>query len=384
MKKIIFMAPILLLVVYLTAQGAVGEKNEITVESVRKDGILSLISTEALSPGQRTIIVGNKDRILTLIAPLDSVGKRYLARLEGDDFVLRAGMVIVMREEIKIPGRVSVEKKIEIKRVYKRTIVSRVDLREMAYIDDGFFYVGSDTGEPDERPRHLAYRDGFYIDKYEVTNADYLAYVKAGKVAYPRSWGATEIDASKLDYPVLVSYSEAERYSVWAGKLIPSEEEWEKAASSSSVKIPVYGKDGYAEVQRQTQFPWGDQYNPLACVCADFWSSMMGEDLKKKGTVPGTLPVHRQNPSGISFYGLVDASGNLPEWTSSWYQPYPGNTMTHFRFGEQVKVIKGGGWYSSRSALRVSSREYGGIPNLNEDAVAGFRCIKAPTIEDFE
>lgn len=386
MKKFALCLILILPVAVSNGSAETGRNNVsgVVVESVRKDNIITVISDKILKSGPMLFNIEDKEVRCTIITSVDGSGKRFLVRVESGNVPIRAGMRLFIRGPEITSVKRTPEKKPEVRRIYCKNIVSKIDKREMTFIDPGFFYVGSDSGDEDEKPRHVCYLDGFYIDTYEVTCGEYLTYVKASKGKYPRSWNGKVIDVKDYDMPVLVSYSEAERYAEWSGKSIPTEEEWEKSASASSVVIPVYGKDGYSEVLKQTLYPWGDQYKPDACICADFWNTSAGGLLLKQGIVPGPLPVHKNRTAGVSAFGLVDMAGNLPEWTSSWYQAYKGNTLNHFRFGTQVKVIKGGGWYSSRGSLRASSREYGGIPNLDEDAVAGFRCVKRTSAEDYE
>jgi len=96
----------------------------------------------------------------------------------------------------------------------------------------------------------------------------------------------------------------------------------------------------------------------------------------KKIYTRGPVPVNIFDGPGNSPYGLVNMSGNAPEWTSSWYRAYPGNNNPDKRYGKQVKVIRGGAWYSERYRVRVSSRDIGGVPNIYNDYIAGFRCAK--------
>ena len=75
-------------------------------------------------------------------------------------------------------------------------------------------------------------------------------------------------------------------------------------------------------------------------------------------------------------------AGNAPEWTDSWYAPYEGSSAKNSKYGKKYKVIRGGAWYSTRERLRITARETGGSPNLDEDVIAGFRCVKEPAEQD--
>ena len=185
------------------------------------------------------------------------------------------------------------------------------DGAEMVLVPAGEFIMGSEEGDADEKPRHRVYLDAFYIDKYEVTNARFQQFVQAtghrtqaeregsgytgdkSGLVDGANWRAPRGPGSSIagleQHPVVsVSQEDAKAYCTWAGKRLPTEAEWEKAAR---------GTDGRT-------YPWGNQFD----------STKGNFDGKNKGTVPvGTYE------GGKSPYGAYDMAGNVWEWVADWY-----------------------------------------------------------------
>jgi formylglycine-generating enzyme required for sulfatase activity len=196
------------------------------------------------------------------------------------------------------------------------------------------------------------------MDKYEVSNADYYKFVNNASARPPLSWTDGQFNPLEGDLPVLVTFHEATAYARWAGKRLPTEEEWEKAARG-----PVGSRTG--------MYPWRGRFNPNFANSLEYW----------RGRQPSLLPV-RSFEGHSSHYGIVNMAGNVAEWTSSWYLPYIGNNMRDDRFGRRFKVVRGGAFYNSRDMLRVTARGLGGYPNLRQDNQFGFRCVKDVTVLD--
>jgi formylglycine-generating enzyme required for sulfatase activity len=174
----------------------------------------------------------------------------------------------------------------------------------------------------------------FWIDKAPVTNAEYARFVAAKRYDPPRHWQGQTPPSEIVNHPVInVSWNDAVAYAKWAGKHLPTEQEWEKAAR---------GTDGRA-------YPWGNQ-QPNEQLCN------FGRN------TGGTTPVGKYSPEGDSPYGCVDMIGNVWEWTTS---PYDSNS----------KVLRGGSWYDFAVIARTAPRG-NFIPTERNDYL-GFRCVAA-------
>lgn len=232
----------------------------------------------------------------------------------------------------------------------------------MVFIPSGEFLMGSTEREGrlgfsigvDEVPQHRVSVDAFFIDRYEVTNRQYQEFVDATGHSAPvdnsmgkYSWKENSPLPDQEDLPVTqVSWYDAGAYCKWTGKRLPTETEWEKAARST---------DG-------RQWPWGNKFHENACNT-------------KHITQGEILPVGSV-PDDRSPYGVFDMCGNVSEWTSSWYLPYPKSSLKRESFGETYKVTRGGSWVMpalpySRSAYRANTF----IPDYKHRGI-GFRCAK--------
>jgi formylglycine-generating enzyme required for sulfatase activity len=220
--------------------------------------------------------------------------------------------------------------------------------RDMIRVPGGPFILGDDTRHPDEGPMQEWTVGPFYIDRYEVTNADYHRFVKALDRPPPAHWNGHAPPPKLADHPVTyVSWYDARDYCAWRGKRLPTEFEWEKAAR---------GTEGL-------KFPWGDIFDP---GIANTPQSKIGH----------TTPVG-SFPKGASPYGALDMAGNVWEWTDSWYKPYPGNTRSNPNYGEMYRIVRGGSWFDCefyRCGISAPTFNRGFfIPNTKNDTF-GFRC----------
>lgn len=212
----------------------------------------------------------------------------------------------------------------------------------MVLIPAGCFLMGSEEGDADEQPLHKVCVDAFYIDAAEVTCARYERFLN--ETGYPphQMW-IPEYD--RPDDPVVgVSWDDASAFANWAGKRLPTEAEWERAARGGLV---------------EKKYPWGDGIDKEKVNYDSF----------------GTTPVKSYEPNG---YGIYDMAGNVWEWCQDWYsgeyyklspRKNPSGPMRGSK-----KVIKGGAWYANESALRISNR-HKSDPTLGSFNI-GFRCVK--------
>ena len=213
---------------------------------------------------------------------------------------------------------------------------------EMVYVPASDFQMGCENDpsvcyEP-QFPLHTVYLDAYYIDKHEVTHDQYKECVTAGECDPPKTW------SNEGDYPVIyVSWHNAQDYCTWNGKRLPTEAEWEKAARGDS----------------DTRFyPWG---SGIDCTYANYLYRD-GWDFKEYCT-GFTTPVGSY-PKGASPYGALDMAGNVWEWVADWFQEdyystYPADGWPSNPTGPEngtLKVLRGGGWATTRGVLSVRSR----------------------------
>jgi len=311
---------------------------------------------------------------------------RVYARYELDNndylYLLRAGLTIGLRKQKERKERDYSEKKYtEIVR-YRERIISHEDGREMVLVPRGKFLFGSNRGDRDESPEHLAELGDFYIDKYEVSNRDYGRYIRETGGPPPAGWTHGVLDEAAAELPVIVSFREAEGYARWARKRLPTEMEWEKAARGEGFAYVVKDRSRVEMDKNPLEYPWGNTFQRGFCNSMDFWEdSTIGKEIKERYT-RGYLPVNLFEKEGASPYGVVNMAGNAPEWTADWYKPYNGSRHKDRRYGTQLKVLRGGSWMNIGSEQRATRRALGGLPNLYSDKIGGIRCVKLPTVLD--
>jgi serine/threonine-protein kinase len=218
----------------------------------------------------------------------------------------------------------------------------------MMFVPAGKFPMGSEDGSADEIPVHLVDLDAFWIDQTEVTNAQYALCVNEGICSLPTD-PTRFYDVSYTQHPVVfLEWEDADAYCEWAGRRLPTEAEWEKAAR---------GTDGRT-------YPWGEESD---CSRANFWDCPEFES---------TSPVGHYGDRGISPYGLYDMAGNVWEWVWDWYdvdyyQDSPASNPSGPTSGI-YHVWRGGSWNCNQTSARSAGRG-----NYNPDYwrdLIGFRC----------
>jgi len=191
-------------------------------------------------------------------------------------------------------------------------LAHRLD-QSMAVIPAGEFTMGSDENHEDERPRHQVYLDAFELDRYEVTNSQYLRFALATGTSLPRYWSDGKFPSGQADFPVVgVGWVDAYNYCKWAGKRLPTEAEWEKACK---------GPEG-------NPYPWGSDWDPSRANVGykqiNNWPSSLEDGwklLQDDGAdtgLPSLYPIG-SFPQGVSINGVYDLVGNASEWVADWY-----------------------------------------------------------------
>jgi len=254
-------------------------------------------------------------------------------------------------------------------------------------IPGGSFTMGTDTDAwayDNERPAHTVQLAPYFIDTTPVTNAAYLEFIDAGgyhdrqlwsdagwewrqqaELEHPQfwrregqsSWSVLRFGARislPLPEPVQhVCWYEADAYAHWAGKRLPTEAEWEKAAS-------------WEPSSRKRRFPWGDE--PIDDARANVGQRHFG---------PGAVGAY---PQGVSPWGCHQMLGDVWEWCSSDFRPYPGFSSfpypeySEIFFGDEYKVLRGGSWATSPHVARNTFRNWD-FP-IRRQIFSGFRCVR--------
>jgi formylglycine-generating enzyme required for sulfatase activity len=234
--------------------------------------------------------------------------------------------------------------------------VTGKDGAPMVPIPAGEFWMGSpdDEGTPNEHPRHWVYLEAYDMDRFEVTVSRYAEFMQSTGRQAPHDWAKVKISKHSSLPVVGVSWNDAETYCRWAGKRLPTEAEWEKAARGTDERT----------------YPWGDE-QPSSGL-ANF-----GKAGTRRVYDERLAPVDSYE-AGNSPYGLHHMAGNVYEWTADWYDEdfyakSPQRNPTGPSNG-QYRMLRGGSWRFKPIAVRSAHRSY--TTPTNQYDYIGFRCAR--------
>lgn len=256
--------------------------------------------------------------------------------------------------------------------------------KNMVIIPAGEFLMGSpkEEGEADEHPQHKVYLDSYYMDKHEVTVEEYAACVREGTCKEP----GTQRDSEKCNFgqpgrekhPInCVDWESAKSYCEWAGKRLPTEAEWEKAARGTQAR----------------RYPWGDEWDRNKLNSASKWA---GKEIGDPGTwnkyfyqdgkgkaflAAQTAPIGSYQMDQ-SLYGVHDMGGNVSEWAADWYdEKYYEASPSRNPKGPELpqaynkdwrRILRGGSWANFSVGCRAANR--GRDEPNSRGNLLGFRC----------
>ncbi len=224
--------------------------------------------------------------------------------------------------------------------------------KDMVLIPGHEFTMGKDKDGADYSPAHQVTVDSFYLDRHEVTNAEYFKFCSETGYKLPETWGTSIFRCGPEfpNHPVTgVNWYDAQKYAAWAGKRLPTEAEWEYAARGGLVDNS-YPNGQEWDVPRRKNNP-GENWQNLIVEVASF---------------------------DTNAFGLYDMSGNVWEWVNDpydedYYKDSPAKNPKGPESGG-IKSIRGGSWHSGAMCKRIYFRR--GLPGNWVDFAVGFRCAK--------
>lgn len=224
-------------------------------------------------------------------------------------------------------------------------------LDDMVHVPAGVFLMGDEKFDR-ETPERELWVDDFWIDRFMVTNAQFLAVAAADGIDLPSHWVGGGFPQGNDDHPAEVNWDQANAFARAVGKRLPWEVEWEKAAR---------GTDGRV-------FPWGDTFN---ADCALTWETAAVTGVHSESV--------RGRPQGASPYGCEQMVGLCEEWCADEYGAYPGSAYYSAGYGIGMRVLRGGSWIFPQTHARCSYRCFES-PDLDTAGFVqlggpGFRCV---------
>ena len=302
-----------------------------------------------------------------------AAGRRTISRMEIDTVVRDSNRVeVVLKSGATVQGELIRESTstVVIQTAFSRVEIAKINIKtingksafhkasdaiapppedvhpEEVLIPAGTFWMGDSRGK--DNPAHKIYLDAYWIDKYEVTNAQYRKFAEATGRKKPRYSKDSRFDGD-LQPVIGVTWEDARAYCEWAGKRLPTEAEWEKAARGGESRL----------------YPWGDTYNPNF---ANHKASRQGQPV-----AVGSYP------QGASPYGVYNMAGNVWEWCADWYEKrYYDISPTKNPVGPadgRDRVIRGGGW----NVEQIDMAHRRGIRPDKTYRSLGFRCVRTPS-----
>ena len=226
------------------------------------------------------------------------------------------------------------------------TKIDSKDGATLVYVPEGKFTMGSANGSSNEQPTHIVDLKAYWIDQTEVTNAMYTLCVQDEKCKRPRDPNHFS-DLNYANHPVVyVSWEDATTYCSWAGRRLPTEAEWEKAARGTDQRV----------------YPWGN-------------NTPDHNLLNYEGSI-GDTTIVKKYPEGVSPYGAYDMAGHVWEWVSSISKPYPYNTFDGREDlnASDARIVRGGSWEITGNIVSSTSRNESYPLYAYSDY--GFRCAQ--------
>jgi len=284
-----------------------------------------------------------------ILAPFVNLSQNITIKIgnvkeDGLDSLLVADIIpqIVKKEVVRKKMTSVIIKPAEIKKdKVMEYYINLKDSMKMILVPAGETEIGSDNEGENEKPLHTASVNAFFMDQHEITNRQYRQFIL--ETGYKPAKFMSDSRFNGPEQPVVgVSYEDASAYARWAGKRLPTENEWERAARAAG---------------RGLIYPSGSNLTPaLACY-----------DLSPASDSPNDVKSYQPNR-----YFIYDLAGNAAEWTSSVPKPHPGGTLDK-DYGSNYRIVKGGCWKNIATDATIAKRDVKGIKWNGNDV--GFRCV---------